>query len=279
MIIAAAVLVVAIPSVPETHAPTVLRRKAARVRFETKNWALHSKLDEDPVRLKTLLVKYGLKPVRMFAQEPILIIMTSHMSLVYGILYLTFFAYPISFEIVRGIPPGPGSLPFLAIFVGVLGAAAIMTWENRVIFTPKYIKAKKPIPEERLLVMMAGAIVIVIGLFWFAWTSFKFLNPWPQIVSGAFIGCGFVMVFMSAILYLVDVYLFDANSALAINALIRSGVTAAFPLFALPLYKNLGVQWATSLLAFLCVALLPAPFLFYIYGKRIRSWSKFAYDL
>ncbi len=38
---------------------------------------------------------------------------------------------------------------------------------------------------------------------------------------------------------------------------------------------NLGVRWATSLLAFLCIAFIPAPILFYIYGARIRAKSKF----
>ena len=87
------------------------------------------------------------------------------------------------------------------------------------------------------------------------------------------------MVFMPAVIYLVDVYLYDANSALAANAFVRSLVAAGFPLFATAMYKKLGNQWATSLLAFLCLALVPFPFLFYKYGKKIRSWSKFAYDL
>lgn len=87
------------------------------------------------------------------------------------------------------------------------------------------------------------------------------------------------MVFMPAVTYLVDVYLFDANSALAANAFVRSIVAASFPLFSTYMYENLGVNWASSLLGFLCVALIPAPIIFYIYGKKIRSWSRFAFDL
>jgi MFS transporter, DHA1 family, multidrug resistance protein len=77
------------------------------------------------------------------------------------------------------------------------------------------------------------------------------------------------MVFMPAVIYLVDVYLFDANSALAANAFVRSFVAAAFPLFSTYMYESLGVQWASSLLGFLCLALVPAPLLFYKYGG---SW-------
>lgn len=127
--------------------------------------------------------------------------------------------------------------------------------------------------------MIVGAVILVIGLFWFAWTSYPSISPWPQIISGAFIGAGIICVFMPAVIYLVDVYLFDANSALAANAFVRSFIAAAFPLFSTAMYERLGVQWATSVLAFLCLALVPAPIVLYLYGKKIRSWSKFAFDL
>ena len=120
------------------------------MRFETKNWALHSKLEEQPVNLQALVRKYGLKPLQMIVLEPVLIVMTLYISLVYGILYLIFFAYPFSFEFDRGMDFGISSLPFIAIFVGVILACALMTWETLVVFTPKLHKAKKPIPEERL---------------------------------------------------------------------------------------------------------------------------------
>jgi hypothetical protein len=42
------------------------------------------------------------------------------------------------------------------------------------------------------------------------------------------------------------------------------------------MYTKLGVAWASSLLAFICIAFLPVPILFYIYGARIRQKSKWA---
>lgn len=41
------------------------------------------------------------------------------------------------------------------------------------------------------------------------------------------------------------------------------------------MFHTLGTDWATSLLGFLCVALIPVPVCFYIYGKRLRSLSGF----
>jgi DHA1 family multidrug resistance protein-like MFS transporter len=288
---------IALFTLKETFPAVILKKKAARLRQETRNWALHTKLEEDPVQVGYLMQKYGLKPAQMMIREPILIVMTIYISLVYGILYLIFFAYPFSFEGDRGMSPSIGSLPFIAIFIGVLIACVSLAWETKAIFMPKFVKAKKVIPEERLPPMMVGGVVLVIGLFWFAWTSQPSISPWPQIISGVFIGCGvsslhppqhssfanpllqIIMVFMPAVVYLVDVYLYEANSALAANTFIRSLVAAVFPLFAPYMYRDLGTQWATSVLAFLCLALVPVTMFLYVYGARIRSWSKFAYDL
>jgi DHA1 family multidrug resistance protein-like MFS transporter len=42
------------------------------------------------------------------------------------------------------------------------------------------------------------------------------------------------------------------------------------------MFHNLGVEWAGSLLGFLAVAFMPIPFLFYIFGERLRKLSRFA---
>jgi DHA1 family multidrug resistance protein-like MFS transporter len=181
---------IALPTVKETFPTVILKHKAARLRQETRNWALHTKSDEEPIHFAFLCRKYGLKPVEMMVKEPILIVITIYISLVYGILYLIFFAYPFSFQQDRRMAVGVASLPFIAIFIGVTVACATLAWETKVIFTPKLIKAKKVIPEERLPTMIAGGVILVIGLFWFAWTSQPSVNPWPQIISGVFIGCG-----------------------------------------------------------------------------------------
>jgi MFS transporter, DHA1 family, multidrug resistance protein len=76
--------------------------------------------------------------------------------------------------------------------------------------------------------------------------------------------------------YIIDVYLMHANSALAGNTFVRSALAAGFPLFATAMYHTLGVAWASSLLGFLTAALAPVPYLFFIYGAKIRKLSKFS---
>ena len=62
-----------------------------------------------------------------------------------------------------------------------------------------------------------------------------------------------------------------AASVLAANSVLRSLFGTAFPLFTTQMYANLGDAWASSIPAFLVLACVPVPFLFYRYGARIRA--------
>jgi hypothetical protein len=42
------------------------------------------------------------------------------------------------------------------------------------------------------------------------------------------------------------------------------------------MYEALGFQWATALVAFVTLALLPFPYIFFRYGKKIRARSRYA---
>jgi DHA1 family multidrug resistance protein-like MFS transporter len=56
---------------PETFEPVLLKRKAERMRHETKDWALHSESEEYRIDFKVLINKYLSKPLHMLVLEPI----------------------------------------------------------------------------------------------------------------------------------------------------------------------------------------------------------------
>lgn len=264
--------------IPETYAPVLLQRKAKKLRYQTKNWATRAPADEKEVNLHEIAEKYLLRPFKMLALEPILVLITIYMSLIYGIIYGFFEVFPVTFQEERGYNLGVGALPFLSVLVGVVIGCITMSAITKTRFARVLRKTGKVIPEERLIPMMIGGGVLPIGLFWFAWTSFPTINPWPQIISCVPIGAGLMMIFIQGLNYIIDVYKMNANSAIAANTFFRSWVGAGFPMFATPMFHNLGVQWAMSLLAFLCVALFPVPILFFIYGEKIRKLSKYSPD-
>jgi len=48
------------------------------------------------------------------------------------------------------------------------------------------------------------------------------------------------------------------------------------PLFGRQMYNTLGFHWATTLLALLTLVMAPFPYIFYVYGKRLRAKSRFS---
>ncbi|KAF2686298.1 MFS multidrug transporter [Lentithecium fluviatile CBS 122367] len=262
--------------IPETYPAVLLSRRAARIRFQTRNWAIHAKIDEQQVDLKNIAEKYLLRPFAMLVKEPILILITLYMSLIYGILYLFFEAYPIAFQEERGWNSGVGALPFLSITIGVLLGGSIIVFTTKTRFARKLSHEGHVVPEERLIPMIIGGFLFPAGMFWFAWTSSPNITWIPQVLAGIPIGAGVLMIFLQGLNYIIDVYLMYANTAIAANTFLRSGFGAGFPLFATAMYHTLGVNWATSLLGFLTAALFPVPILFYIYGKKIRGMSRYS---
>ena len=71
LIVASALCFIGFLVIPETCEAVLLQRKAAQIRYETKNWAMHTKFDESPITWKSLRQKYMLKPIYMLFQEPI----------------------------------------------------------------------------------------------------------------------------------------------------------------------------------------------------------------
>ncbi|KAL2042548.1 hypothetical protein N7G274_005042 [Stereocaulon virgatum] len=263
--------------VSESYAPVLLSQKAAKIRFATRNWAIHAPHDERRVNLGDIVDRYLLRPFKMLLLEPILTLVTIYMAFIYGMIYLFFESYPIAFQEERGWNGGVGALPFLGITIGVIVGVTLITYTTNTRYRRKMEeRGGKPVPEERLVPMIIGAFLLPIGLFWFAWTSNPHITWVPQVLAGIPIGAGILMIFLQGLSYIIDVYLMYANSAIAANSLLRSTAGAGFPLFAVQMYHKLGVPWATSLLGFLTVVFLPVPILFFVYGEKIRKMSRYA---
>lgn len=224
-----------------------------------------------------------LKPIRLLAVEPILFLMSLYMGFVYSILYMLFVSLPIIFGQhygwleFTGNARGNTYLPFLALFVG----CAIMVFSLLTFLASFQAKllARTGLdncPETRLPAMMIGGVLLPIGLFLTCWSAEYRVHWIVPCVGLAFVGAGMIGVFQASLIYVIDTYLLLAASAVAANTFLRSGMAAAFPLFTAAMFHNLGIQWAGTLLGCLACVLAPVPFVFYIWGDKIRAMSKFA---
>ncbi|OAP59323.1 hypothetical protein AYL99_06621 [Fonsecaea erecta] len=272
-------VVVGVPAflfVPETYGPILQQRANKKLHLARGPSALADQNVKQPPAFSEFVHRYMFKPAVMFCVEPMLMVMALYIAIVYGILYLTFFAFPYSFVQVRGWDPRVGTLPFLSILTSVIVSSVGVAVYSTKYYRPRLRARGSVLPEDRLPLVMLGSLILPVGLFFFAWTSSRHISPVPQIIAGFFIGSGIMLIFTNAVAFLVDIYLQSAASAMAASTIVRSLVAAGFPLAAPRMYKSLGVAWATSVLGFLCTLAIPAPFLFYRYGRRLRQMSRFA---
>jgi len=203
-------------------------------------------------------------------------------AILLGILYLFFGAFPIVFEGNHGFTLSQTGMSFLGIFVGmVIATCTDPFWHKNY---SRLIKQREAAtgevggsePEYRLPPTIAGAFLVPIGLFVFAWTTYSSVHWIVPIIGSTIFGMGNILVFTGIFTFLVDAYPLYAASSLAANSFARSSFGAVFPLFGVQMYHKLGDQWATTLLAFLTVAMMPFPIIFFKYGKKIRGKSRFA---
>ncbi|KUJ21872.1 MFS general substrate transporter [Mollisia scopiformis] len=265
---------------PETYAPFILRRRAkALSRMTGSVYVFRIDAGMPPKTLSQQLLVSFTRVWMLLFREPIVLLASLYISIIYGTLYMFFAAIPIVFQVTRGWSQGIAGLPFVGVAIGVCLATLAAGVDNK-----RYVRLCKAAaangcavePEARLGTAMAGSIVLPIGLFLFAWTTYPSI-PWIVPITGAMLfSCGLVMVFISLTSYLVDSYVVYAASVLAANSVLRSLFGTAFPLFTTQMYKNLGNQWASSIPAFLLLGCLPFPFLFHRYGPQIRSKCKYA---
>jgi Major Facilitator Superfamily len=258
----------------ESSAPILLTVKARKLRRDSGNWALHAKHEEWNVSMGELAHKFGLRPIQMLL-TPIVFLVALYASFVFGILYLTLAAFPIEFQEVRGWGQVTGALPYLAVLFGVACGGPVNVLNARYYGRCMAKNGGKAVPEARLMPMMLGSIAFPIGLFIFGWTSSPHIHWFCPVLGCWFLGLGFATIFQQATNYLIDAFTVYAASAVAAITFLRSVFAAAFPLFATPMFHNMGVPWASSVLGFVAIALMPIPFLFHIFGARLRTKDKF----
>lgn len=265
----------------ETHHGIILSRKAEILRRRTGNWGIHAPHETVSLSFKEVAEKNITRPIIMLFSEPILFLMTLYNAFIYGLLYLFLTAIPLIFSSNYHFIEGVAELPYIGMLIGcgLGGITSIFMGRRYAVAMEK--NGGKPVPEERLPPMMLGGVVFAIGMFWLCWTGdFPESIPWIVPTLGTVpIGMGLVLIFLPCLNYIIDCYLFFAASALAGNAFLRSAFGAAFPLFARQMFENMGIRYAGTLLGAVAVVLIPVPFLFYKWGKKLRQRSKWTFDL
>lgn len=253
----------------ETFAPVVLERKTKRLRKETGNPNLRSKLDTQ-TPLSEVLLRAIIRPTKMCLVSPISIFLSVSSAYVYGIYYLLLTTFTLVFENTYGFSTQISGLSYIG-----LGVGNAIGWLFFTFTSDRYVQYRasqgKARPEDRLPHLLLSGPLICVGLFWFGWSSQEKTHWIVPIIGSAVTGTGQILFFLPVVAYLVDAFTTYAASALAANTVLRSIGGALLPLAGQSMFKSLGLGWGSSLLGFLTLAFCPVLFILYIYGERIRT--------
>ncbi|KAI9060888.1 MFS polyamine transporter [Trametes sanguinea] len=268
----------------ETYAPVLLERKAAHIRRAMSDsekgpvQEVKTVFDGPNRQWRNLVQKALIRPFALAIYEPIIQVLAAFLSFVYGTLYLFLTTIPSIYQGVYKEDVGIAGFHYFALGIGMTAASQIngrfmdaaYKW-----LVARYGQQGKP--EYRLPTMVPGAFMLPVGLFLTGWTARADVHWIVPDIGIAIVGAGMILLFQSIQTYVIDAFTLHVASALASLAFFRSLAGFGFPLFAPAMYSALGYGRGDTILACVAIAIgIPAPFLFWVYGERIRNASRYA---
>ncbi|CEH15885.1 Synaptic vesicle transporter SVOP and related transporters (major facilitator superfamily) [Ceraceosorus bombacis] len=269
-------------TVPETRSSVLLDREAKRRRKEGQEIWGPNEIRGKRFTVRGILTTW-LRPFEMLFTEPIVLCC----SLLSGFSDSLVFVFIESFKLVYeqwGFMAPRTALTFVPIWIGY-----IICWASMIIPIERFKRRAKRdpdsvTPESRLWWLLFTAPLEPIGLFIYAWTSFgpdhgPGIPVYAPMVGSVLVAIANYAIYMATIDYMVAAYGPYSSSATGGNAFARNGLAGVATMYAIPLYSNLGYQWASTFLALVGIFVVIPIFVFYFKGAYVRSKSKFASSL
>jgi hypothetical protein len=198
------ILVLVVLTQPETHAPTLLRYRARQLRDLTgdQRFVSEAEISEEP--FLTRLGRALWRPVVLTIHEPVVVLITLYMTVVYIVLFTFLIGYDFIFGETYGVSQGIIGTCFAGIIVGVIASLGLVPLVYR--------KGKRDLqaikerggdrlpPEFRLwFCMLGGALAIPVSLFWMGWTARPDISIWSPLAASVLFDYGILCVLSLAI--------------------------------------------------------------------------------
>lgn len=136
----------------ETYAIAILNRKVRRLRKETGNMALRSKLDAG-LSPRDLFFFSIIRPTKMLFKSPIVFLLSLYVAVAYAYLYILFTTFTIVYNQQYGFDSGIAGLTYLGVGIGsVIGQWVYTVWGNRSVRSA--LSKGEFTPEKRLPLML-----------------------------------------------------------------------------------------------------------------------------
>ncbi|KAF7364912.1 MFS general substrate transporter [Mycena venus] len=268
---------------PETYGPTILLRRAQRLRKLTGNAELRTaaEREEESKSAGSIMYESLVRPF-VLAKEPALAFANIYLGFVYAIFYLWFEAFPLVFNGIYHFDQGVSGLPFLAFIVSGGLTYTVYCIYQKYHIAPRHARAATAnteiAPEIRLEIGLMASIFIPTSLLIFGFGSKTNVHWIVPIIGAALYLPGIFLNFQSILMYITSAYPAYAASVLAGNDFFRSAIASVFPLFGRTFFTNLGLGPGSALLAGISFLLMPVFWLLLKYGHVLRQRSKYAHS-
>ncbi|TGO11847.1 hypothetical protein BTUL_0100g00250 [Botrytis tulipae] len=245
---------------PETYQPQILRRRAeARMGVITTRATL----------ARLVLTSLG-RPLHMLLVEPTVFPTGLVMAITQSVVFSYLVSYANLFEKTYQQTPYEVGMAFCPLVIGSVTALPTIAIFDRLFYRKPRNEAiktgTKVAPEKRLYPAMLGL----------AWTGRVDIPSIIPILSGGLFGFSFVLTMLCLPVYHSDFYTAHYSaSMLAALTFMRFFVSACFPLITPTILDKLGFTWATSMLGFITVSLIPIPWILYRFGPYLRTKSQY----
>ena len=225
----------------------------------------------------TLFKETVSRAAMLLTTEPTVTSFTTWSAFSFGLVFVLTQSVPVVFTGAYDWPMYTGGLVQTAITIGEMVGIVAFLFQNRLYINSAVNNREKPgvpVPESILHLSIPSTIIgLSGGLFLYGWGSLS--AHWIVPAIGlSLVGFGIMCIVIAAVVYITDSYSGYAASAIAAVAFGENTFAAFLPLAAKPMYIRLGSQWASSLLAFVALALTLAPTILLWKGSVIRSKSK-----
>ncbi|EEP78934.1 predicted protein [Uncinocarpus reesii 1704] len=193
---------VALHFLPETFAPVILAKRAARMRKESGRNDIVALDSAETVNLKEVLAVSLTRPIKLLFTERIVPAVCLYMAFIFAILYLFFQAYPIIFQVAIG---------------SIISSVMLVLWDE-------YIRRRnKTVTTEHRRLVLACVGGPLVG-----WTSRKSVHWIVPMLAGLPFGIGSTTTILALLNYMADGYGIYSASAMAAAACTRSVCVRCF---------------------------------------------------
>ncbi|MCJ1310490.1 hypothetical protein MMC25_004154 [Agyrium rufum] len=265
----------------ETYAPKILQIKARKLQ-KSANSAMkyHTEFD-DPGKSLSMLLRLNLvRPVKMLSSQVIIQVLSIYMAILYGMMFLMLFTFPLLWTTVYHESLSIGGLNYISTGIGFTIGSQVCGPLNDKIYTS--LKARNDgigKPEFALPLLFPGSMLVPAGLFLYGWTGqYGSKIHWIVPNIGAAIFCaGFIVCFQCIQTYTMHAYGRYTASALSTMNVTKSLAGFGLPLLGPIMFAHLEFGWGCTVPGGVALVLgIVTPWGLWNYGERLRIRSTYA---